>query len=81
MLPRSFTDTVLSTAKERINNIVPTTYEASKAYLNKEILKPEGQRDLHREMCMLVVMAIPKNEEILLKFEVLKVLVPLSKGE
>ena len=39
-----------STLRENFTNLVPTTYEAAKAYLDQELLKPEGQRDLLREM-------------------------------
>ena len=81
VLPRAFTDTVLATARQHFNNIVPTTYEAAKAYVDEEILKPKGQRDLRREMCMIIVMGIPGNEDILLKFDAVKLLIPLSKGE
>jgi hypothetical protein len=80
-LPRAFFDTVLATARQHFNNIVPTTYEASKAYLDEESLKPKGQRDLRREMCMIIVMKIPDNQEILLKFDAAKLLIPLTKGE
>jgi hypothetical protein len=39
-----------STLRENFTNLVPTTYEVAKAYLDQELLKPEGQRDLLREM-------------------------------
>ena len=81
MLPRAFTDTVLATARQNFNNIVPTTYEASKAYLDEEILKPKGQRDLRREMCMIIVMGLPGDEDIFLRLNAAKLLIPLSKGE
>jgi hypothetical protein len=74
-------DTVLTTARQQFNNIVPTTYEASKSYLDEEILKPEGQRDLRREMCMIIVMTIPKNQEIILKLDAAKLLIPLNSGK
>lgn len=80
VLPKTFTDTVIATAQQRFTNIVPTTYEAAKAYLDEEILKPEGQRDLRREMCMIFVMGVD-NEDIVLKLDAVKVLVPLNAGE
>jgi hypothetical protein len=81
VLKREFTNTVLSTARQNFNNIVPTTYEASKIYLDEEMMKPKGQRDLQREMCMIVVMRIPSNQEVVLKLDAPKVLVPLTQGE
>ena len=58
---------------------MPTTYEASKAYLDEEILKPEGQRDLTREMCM--IWAVPQGRTTLLKAAFAKLLIPLTDGD
>jgi len=80
-LPGAFKKTVYTTLKEHFTNLVPTTYDASKAYLDQELLKPKGQRDLHREMCMLIVMQIPKDQDILLIAEATKTLIPLTNGE
>jgi hypothetical protein len=80
-LPRAFSNTVLTTAKQNFNNVIPTTYEASKEYLDEEILKPKGQRDLRREMCMIVVTDIPGDSEIILKLDTAKILFPLYRGQ
>jgi hypothetical protein len=79
----AFVDTVLTTAQQQFNNIVPTTYEASKSYLDEEILKPEGQQDIQREMCMImiIVMMIPNSQEIILKLDAAKLLIPLNSGK
>ena len=53
--------------QEKCPNLVPTTYEASKAYLDEEKLKPEGQRDLTREMCMILALKVPKGRTTILK--------------
>jgi len=79
-LPSAFKKTVYATLKNQIANLVPTTYDASKAYLDQELLKPKGQRDLDREMCMLIVLQIPKDQDILLIAEATKMLIPLTNG-
>ncbi|KIM78595.1 hypothetical protein PILCRDRAFT_824224 [Piloderma croceum F 1598] len=79
-IPRDISDAAFEIAQQHFNNIVPTTYEASKEYLDEEMLKPKGQRDLRREMCMITVMEIPGNQDILLKFDAAKLLIPLTKG-
>jgi hypothetical protein len=60
---------------------VPTTYEASKAYLDEEILKPEGQRDLTREMCMIMALKLPKGRDVLFTPASAKLLIPLAEGD
>ena len=40
------------------SDLVPMTYEATEEYLDQELVKPEGKQDLHREMCMLIVMSV-----------------------
>ncbi|KDR77228.1 hypothetical protein GALMADRAFT_139239 [Galerina marginata CBS 339.88] len=77
--PKPFTDTILDTAKQNFSNIVPTTYEASKAYLDGEMLKPTGERNLRREMCMIIVVAVPKNQEVYLKNTTLGILFALTE--
>jgi hypothetical protein len=80
--PSAFAETVFTTMRKNFSNLVPTTYEASKTYLDKELLKPKDKQDLRREMGMLVVTGIPDNQkEVILKSDVGKLLIPLSKGE
>ena len=73
--------TILTKVQEQFPNLVPTTYEASKAYLDEEILKPEGQRDLTREMCMIWALKVPKGRNILFKAMSTKLLIPLTDGD
>jgi hypothetical protein len=72
---------ILRGVREQLPNLVPTTYEASKAYLDAEILKPEGQRDLTREMCMMMPLKLPKGRNISLKATSTKLLIPLTHGD
>ena len=49
----------LTMLKENFSSdLVPMTYEATEEYLDQELVKPEGKQDLHREMCMLIVMSV-----------------------
>jgi hypothetical protein len=66
----------LSFVRESFPDFVPTTYETAKAFIDKELLKPEGQRDLRRAICLLMVVKIP---DIVFKSE--KLLVELKQGE
>ncbi|KAF8346442.1 hypothetical protein F5887DRAFT_961991 [Amanita rubescens] len=77
-LPSEIEAQLLAGVKEQFPNLVPTTYEASKAYLDEEILKPEGQRDLTREMCMIMPLKLPKGRDIVLK--VAKLSIHLTEG-
>jgi hypothetical protein len=78
---KAFTDTVVAMAKKNFTDIVPTTYEESKAYLDEELSKPEGQRDPLREMCMVILMQLPDDEDVLLKNDALEHLIQLPKGK
>ena len=73
--------TVIARVQDQCPNLVPTTYEASKTYLDEEILKPEGQRDLTREMCMIWALKVPKGRNILFKAMSTKLLIPLTDGD
>jgi hypothetical protein len=80
--PKPFTDGVLAIAKQNLGNCVPTTYEASKAYLDEESSKPKGPlRDLYREMCMIIVADTPGDQEISLVDHTLQTSVQLAKGK
>jgi hypothetical protein len=68
------------TLRENFTNLVPTTYEVAKAYLDQELLKPEGQRDLLREMCMLIVLKIPNDQDLALIAEATKMLIEIKEG-
>lgn len=72
---------------QNVKDLIPTTYEASKAYLEAQHLKPEGERDMHREMCMIFALAIPDDQDLLLVIEstsnvdMLKVSIPFKLRE
>jgi hypothetical protein len=72
---------VLDHIKGFIPNFAPTTYEASRAYLDEEIKKPKGKRDLLREMCMVFPMTLPKDRKVYFVNEATKLLMPLSERE
>lgn len=76
--PKLFIDGVLAMAKQNLGNFVPTTYEASKAYLDEESSKP--LRNLYREMCMIIVADTPDDQEISLVDHTLGAYFQLSKG-
>jgi hypothetical protein len=80
-IPRDISEAALEITQLYFNNIVPTTYKVSKEYLDEEMLKPKGQRDLRREMCVITVMEIPDNRDILLKSDAARTLIPFTKGE
>ncbi|KAF7972307.1 hypothetical protein HWV62_18484 [Athelia sp. TMB] len=60
-------------------NLAPTTYEASKFWIDQELLKQDGERDIRREMCMLYVMQIPDEQDLVLMLDSMKVLIPLKE--
>jgi hypothetical protein len=64
-----------------IPNLVPTTYEASNAYLQEELKKPQGERNLLREMCMMIPLNLPKDRKVYFKSDAIKQLLPLVDGE
>lgn len=70
-----------SVVDANLKNLVPTTYEASEAYLAQERLKPKAQQDLLREMCMLNVTAIPYEQDLVLVIPSMKLLLQLSPRE
>jgi len=59
---------------------VPTTYETAQAFIDKELLKPEKQRDLYRAICLLLVVKIPDDQDIVLRLNG-KDLIELKQGE
>jgi hypothetical protein len=72
---------IITRIQEQCLNLVPTTCEASKAYLDKEKLKPEGQQDLTREMCMIWALKVPKGRTTILKAASVKLAIPLTDGD
>lgn len=62
-------------------NLAPTTYEESKCWLDQELSKPDGVRDIRRKMCMLYVMSIPDDQDLVLMLDSLKVLMPLKESQ
>ena len=64
-----------------IPNFAPTTYEAACSYLDEELKKPKGERDLLREMCVMMPLVLPKKRKVCFVSEATKVLFPLSEGE
>lgn len=82
-LPRSLDKSAFKTLGNMFRGVTfaPTTYEAAQTYLRSEIQKPAGERDLNREMCLFVVMAVPKNQEVAYKSISTKALIDLPKGE
>lgn len=60
---------------------MPTTFEASKAYLDQELLKEEGQRDIPRELCMLIVANVPGGQDLVFKGDAVNLLIAFRAGE
>lgn len=59
--------------------LVPTTYEVSKRYIEQELLKPQGQRNTRREMCLLYVAKIPDQQDLMLRLDSTRALIPLEE--
>jgi hypothetical protein len=72
---------IVARVQQQCSNLTPTTYEASKLYLDQELKKPKGQRDLTREMCMLTVLKIPEGHKIYFRADSTKLLIPLTGGK
>jgi hypothetical protein len=62
-------------------NLVPTTYDASHAYLDEEQKKPEGKRDLLREMCMMLPLGLPEDRKVYFVSFAMKSIFPLYNGK
>jgi hypothetical protein len=80
-MPPGLSEQLFAAAHENLPNLVPTTYEASMAYIDQERLKPSDQQDLTREMCMVIVMKIPEDREIMFRADATKLLIELRQGE
>ena len=76
-----FQNTALDHVKKTMPNLVPTTYEAADAYLREEYKKPEGERDLLREMCMIIPFSLPKDRKVYLAVPNMKSVFPIINGE
>jgi len=74
-------EAVLTSMGKFPTKLLPTTYEAAKAYLDEELLKPKGQRDIPREMCMLIVSDVPDDQDIVFKANSMDLLIRFKQGE
>lgn len=77
---RSLDEYAFKSVREHFENLTPTTYEASRAYLDEEVKKPEGARDLLREMCMILAVSLPKDQKVYFMATATKSLLPLHDG-
>jgi hypothetical protein len=71
---------ILAGVRAQFSNLEPTSYEASRAYLDSELRKPKGQRNLQREMCMIMVMGVPENQKVAFWSEAVGLLIHVSPG-
>jgi hypothetical protein len=71
---------ILTRVQNKTPNLVPTTYEASKAYID-QVLPNSQDHDLTREMCMILVLKVPKDHEICLVDNMNGIMWLLSEGE
>lgn len=81
ILDDKFQTMALNHVKESMPNLVPTTYEAADAYLREERKKPEGERNLLKEMCMIIPLGLPKDLKVYIMLDVAKTIIPLFNGE
>jgi hypothetical protein len=79
-IPREFERLALETLQEEFSNFVPTTYEVSHMYIQNELMKPEGRRDLLREMCLFIVVDAPENRKLWFISERTEQLIEVPKG-
>ena len=80
-MPGDLESTTLNQVKKMMPNLVPTTYEAANAYLVEESKKPKGEQDLHREMCVMVPLCLPKDRKVNLVIPSMKLIVELTNGQ
>ena len=64
---------------KNLPSLVPTTYDLSKSYIDRERLKPDNQQNIRREMCLLYVAKIPDQQDLMLRLDSTKVLIPLEE--
>ena len=72
---------VLAHVEKCMPNLVPTTYEAADAYLREERKKPQGERDLLREMCVMVPLGLPEDRGVSFVVPSMKTKLALFNGE
>lgn len=70
----------LEYVRQYMPNVVPTTYDAADAYLREERKKPEGERDLLREMCVMIPLGLPKEPKISFVSFSVKAVIALTNG-
>jgi hypothetical protein len=81
-LPPLIDKDVLKTLREDHKlELEPTTYEAAVAFLQEELKKPENEQDLHREICVMAVLAVPKNQKVAFMHKTYGTLITLEEGE
>jgi hypothetical protein len=81
MLGEQFENSYLAHIKKTMPNLVPTTYEAAKAYLREENEKSKGEQDLLREMVMIVPLGLPKDRKTHLVVPSMKTIMPIYDGQ
>ena len=79
-MPSALKEIGLKALQDNFSNLVPTKYEESHAYLQNESAKPERQQDLLREMCMFIVLDIPKDRNIVFVSMRSKQLISVAEG-
>jgi hypothetical protein len=79
-LSDSLKKSIVTMVQNKTPNLVPTTYEASKAYID-QVLPYSHDHDLTREMCMILVLKVPKDHEICLIDNRDGIMWLLSEGE
>jgi len=62
-------------------NLIPSTYEAAKAYLREEKEKSKAERDLLQEMVMIVPLGLPKDRKTHLVVPSMKTIIPIYDGQ
>jgi hypothetical protein len=63
-IPSEFDEDMLKTLRVNFSNLAPTTYKAAKEYLDEELRKSGGARDLPLDMCMTIVLSSPENQKV-----------------
>ena len=81
MLGDRFESSYLTHIRKFMPNLIPTTYEAAQAYLREENEKPKAERDLLREMVMIVTLGLPKDRKTHLVVPSMKTIFPIYDGQ
>jgi hypothetical protein len=81
MLGDRFESLYLAHIRKTMSNLVPTTYEAAEAYLREQNAKPKAERDLLREMVMIVPLDLPKDRRTHLVVPSMETIFPIYDGQ